>query len=110
MAATAVHVINVQAVETVTVTFTTATHYDFRPEHPIRAMTLQGDGNDNGGTLSLQGSNDNSNFFALPTAVSLTAAGIASVAQADLGYEFYRVNLSNITGTSVAVVNMAYNQ
>lgn len=110
MAATALHVRHIEAGETITVTFTTATTYDFMPEHPIRAMTLQGDGNDNGGTLSLQGSNDGTNFFALPTAVSLTAAGLASVVVADMGYHNYRVNLSNITGTSVAVVNIAYNQ
>jgi hypothetical protein len=110
MASSAVHVNNVRCVETITVTFTTATTYTFRPEHPIRAITLQGDGNDNGGTLSLQGSNDGVNFFALPTAVALTAAGLASTVVADMGYLWYRVNLSNITGTSVAVVNIAYNQ
>lgn len=110
MAVSPVHVSKGNALEQITVTFTTATHYDFQPEHPMRAMTLQGDGNDGGGTLSLQGSNDGSNFFALPTAAQLTAAGVASVVQADLGYLWYRVNLSNITGTCVAVVGIHYNQ
>jgi hypothetical protein len=44
----------------------------------------------------MQGSNDNSTFVALPTAVSLTALGVKSVAPADLGFLYYRLAFSSM--------------
>ena len=55
------------------------------------AMSIQGVGTFGSATIDIQGSNDGTTYAALPTAVSLTVAGIKSVALADLGYKFYRV-------------------
>lgn len=111
MAVTHLHTSKGNALEQVKVNFTADGDYQFQPEHPMRALSLQGDGNDGGGTVSLQGSNDGTNFFALPTAVSLTAAGVATVAQADLGYLWYGVHLTGSTTPTLAcVVGITYNQ
>ena len=104
-----------QAQETVTVTATTATDndtYDFKPAHPMRAMSFHAQGSSFGaGTASLQGSNDGTNFFALPTAATTTANAIKSVSQADLGYKWYRIELTGATDpTLTIIVNMCYNQ
>jgi hypothetical protein len=82
--------------------------YIFHAPAKLRAMSLHGQGSSFGaGTLSLQGSNDGDNFFALPTAVSITANGVASVALADLGYRFYRIHLTGSTNpTLTAIVSL----
>ena len=81
--------------------------FDFCPEHPLWAMAIGGDGNDGAGTLTLQASVDGTNFYALPTSVSLTAAGIASVARNDLGYPYYRLTLTgSTTPTLVSYITM----
>lgn len=103
-----------QSVETVTVTATVDTDndtYDFAPEHPMRAMTIQTIGDDGGGTTNLLCGNDGTNFVALPTAKSMTAAGVLSVVQADLGFKWYRIELTGSTNpTLTIIVNMSYNQ
>lgn len=111
MAVTKLHTSGGNALEHIKVNFTADGDINFQPEHPMRAMTIQGDGNDGGGTVSLQGSNDGTNFFALPTAVSLSAAGLASVVQADLGYLYYNVHLTGSTGPTLQVdIGISYNQ
>jgi hypothetical protein len=55
------------------------------------AMSIQTIGTHGSATINIQGSNDDTTYAALPTAVQLTTAGIKSVALADLGYRFYRV-------------------
>ena len=58
----------------------------------VIAMSIQVSGTFNPTTtLNLQGSNDGVSYAALPTAISFTAAGMKSVALADLGFRFYRV-------------------
>lgn len=84
---------------------------DFTVERPT-AMSVQAQStNFNTKTLSLQASNDGVNYAALPTAVALTASGIKSVAVADLGYLFYRINidgapLATMTVTVIAQTNL----
>lgn len=72
----------------------------------VTAMSLQVTGTFNGSTLALEASNDGTNYAALPTAVSLTAAGIKSVALADLGYLHYRLSLTvaSPTGALTATI------
>ena len=57
----------------------------------LTAMTIQSVGTHGAATIDIRGSNDGVTFAALPTAVSLAAAGIKSVAVADLAYRFYKV-------------------
>ena len=57
----------------------------------VTAMSIQASGTFGAATLDLQGSNDGVTYAALPIAISFAAAGIKSVALADLGYRFYRV-------------------
>lgn len=110
MAVTRVHTKMAPDCEQVTITFTADGDSQFQVNKAIRAMTFQGDGNDGAGTVSLQGSNDGTNFYALPTAISLTAAGVASVVQADLGYLYYNVHLTGSTGPTLRVdVGICYN-
>ena len=84
--------------------------YIFDAPAGLRAMSFHGEGSSFGaGTLSLQCSNDRSNFYVLPTAVSITANGVASVALADLGYHHYRIHLTgstNPTLTATVVLNL----
>lgn len=71
----------------------------------VTAMSLQVSGTFNASTtLDLQGSNDGTTYAALPTAVSLSAAGIKSVAVEDLGYRFYRaIILAEAPGSTLTV-------
>ena len=93
--------------ETVVVTATANTDndsYDFQLRSSPIAMSLHAQGADFGsGTAAVQGSNDGTNFAALPTAVSLTANGIKSIALADLGYSWYRIDLSGATNPTVSI-------
>ena len=75
----------------------------FRPNHAMRGMTVQAEGTFSSGTVALQGSNDGSTFYALPTAVSLTAAGIKSVAQLDLAYDYFKVIVTGATTPDLVV-------
>ena len=72
----------------------------------VMAMSLQGSGTFGAATLDIQASNDGVTYAALPTAVSLSAAGIRSVAVADLGFRYYRVIVlaAAPTGTLTATV------
>jgi VCBS repeat-containing protein len=54
------------------------------------AVSVQFLGTFDSATISVQGSNDGTTFAALPTAVANTAAGIKSLAVADLAYKYYR--------------------
>ena len=64
---------------------------DFEAVRPLLSISAQLRGTIGAGAVALQGSNDNSTFVALPTAVSFTAVGVKSVAVADLGFLYYRV-------------------
>ena len=86
------------------VTATADFNYTINSPGRILALSLHGQGTFGGGTLSLRGSNDGTNFFALPTAVSMTASGIASVAPADLGYRFYDIQLTGSTTPSITAI------
>lgn len=104
--------------ETLTVTATASTDndtYEFRPAHPIRSMSISaigGGGNNFGsGTVELTGSNDNVTFFALPTAKTLTADGIKSVATVDCGFLWYQISLTGATDPTLTIrVHILYNQ
>lgn len=67
---------------------------------PLVAMSFQVLGTVGAGTVELHGSNDGSTFVALPTAVSVSAAGVKSVATADLGYKYYGVFVDSSDGTN----------
>ena len=103
-----------EAIEHITVTATADTDsdtYDFEPGHPMRAMSIQTVGDDGAGTTNLLCSNDGTTFAALPTAKSMTAAGVLSVVQADLGFRWYRIELTGATDPTLTIlVTMAYNQ
>lgn len=85
-----------------TITATADFDYKFDAPHGLSGMSLQSDGNDGSGTLSLQGSNDGVTFAEFATPISLTAAGIKSMAVADLGYAFYNVHLTGSTGPTLS--------
>lgn len=73
---------------------------DFEAVRSLLSLTAQLRGTLGAGTVALQGSNDNSNFVALPTAVSFSAVGIKSVAVADLGFLYYRVAVASSNGSN----------
>lgn len=73
---------------------------DMELHRPLAALSAQVVGTFTAGTIAIQGSNDNSNFVALPTAVSFSAVGIKSVAQADLGYRYYRAAFSSMNSAN----------
>jgi hypothetical protein len=109
--ATIVHSNPLEAIETVTVTATTTTDddvYNFRPEYPIRAMTILaigGGGNNFGsGTVELKASNDGVTFFSLPTVKTITSDGIKSVAVSDCGFLWYQISLSGSTDPTLTIV------
>jgi hypothetical protein len=54
------------------------------------AISFQGEGI-SASDLTLQCSNDGENYYAMPTAATLAADGVKSVAVADLGFAFYRL-------------------
>lgn len=68
---------------------------DFEAVRPLLGISLQLRGTIGAGTVALQGSNDNSTFVALPTAVSFSATGIKTVAVADLAFLYYRVAVAS---------------
>lgn len=101
-------------VETIILTATANATYDFAPEHPIRAMSMmaKGGGGNNfgGGTVELLGSNDGTNFVSLPTAKTINADGIKSVAIIDCGFLNYRVALTGSTNPTLSIyVNLNNN-
>ncbi len=72
--------------------------HNFLAPRGLLAMSLQTKGSAYGsGTLAINGSNDGTNFVALPTAVSLGADGVKSVALADLGFKWYQLALTGST-------------
>lgn len=73
----------------------------FTPFRTVKAMSFQATGTfGTGATVTVLGSNDGTNFVALPTTVTFTAAGLKSVALEDLGINYYRVNTSGGVGTT----------
>lgn len=63
--------------------------YVFGTRRPSQ-ITMQGEGI-SASDLTMQASNNGSDWYALPTATSLAADGLKSVATADLGYAYYRI-------------------
>lgn len=112
---TILHTSGGNALELVKVTASANATYNFQPEHPIRAMSLQaiggGGNNFGGGTVELKGSNDGVTFYSLPTSVTLSADGIKSVTIPNSGLLFYQIALTGSTSPTLSIwVNMAYNQ
>lgn len=62
----------------------------------LASLTFQVAGTYVAGTIALQGSNDNSNFVALPTATSLSGVGIKAAVAADLGFRYYRLAFTSM--------------
>ncbi len=98
----------VQGLAIITLTFTADGDYSFSVPRPA-AMSFhaQGGGGNNfgSGTASLQASNDNTNFFALPTtAVSTGSNAIKSVSVNDLGFAYYNVHLTGSTSPTLTVI------
>lgn len=70
------------------------------------AMSIQAEGV-SAGDIDLKASNDGTNFYALPTAITFAADGIASVALADLGYLHYQILLKTASeSVTVTVIGM----
>ena len=62
-----------------------------------------------GGTIELQAAPDAVNYAALPTAKTLAATGIKSVAPADLSFYNYRFDLSgSVTPATITVTLIVY--
>lgn len=88
-----------------TVTFTAANDaVVFQPLRPL-AMSIQSLGAFTAATLDIQASNDGVTYYALPTAKSLSALGVLSVAAIDLGFAFYRVIMLSASEAHTAVIN-----
>jgi|SRR5690349_933533 len=79
---------------------------DVELHRALAALSLQLAGTYVAGTLAIQGSNDNSTFAALPTAVSLSGTGIKSVATADLGYRYYRLAFASMDAGNTLVATL----
>lgn len=90
-------------VQQVDATITADGNIDFASMGAVYAMCFQATGSFGSGTLKLQVSNDGTNYVDSPTATSVTAAGVKSVATADCGYKFYRLNLAGSTSPSITV-------
>lgn len=73
---------------------------DLELNKALSSMGLQLVGTVAAGTVALQGSNDNTNFVALSTAISFSAAGIKSVAIVDLGYRYYRLAFASMNSSN----------
>jgi hypothetical protein len=78
---------------------------DLDISEPLSSMSIQVEGR-SAATIDLQGSNNNVDFYALPTAVQLTADGIKSVAAVDLSYRYYRVAVTGAGAGDNMVINI----
>lgn len=88
-------------VKTVTITLAdTSGNSDSENLHDCDTITLQVEGTFAAGSVAIQASNDGATFYALPTAVSIAAAGIKAVSADSLGFKFYRLALSGGGGTT----------
>ncbi len=67
-------------------------------------ITIQVTGTFASGIISLQVSNDGTNFVAAPTAVSINAAGVVAVAENSLGFLYYRPVLASGGSTTALTV------
>lgn len=73
----------------------------------LSAMSVQAEGIATANVV-IRASNNGVDYYALPTAVSLAADGIKSIAEADLGYLNYQIQLTTASDTVVVtVVGMA---
>lgn len=54
-------------------------------------ITIQVAGTTSNEVVSVQRSNDGSNFVALGTAIAISAPGVASLARGDIGFRHYRL-------------------
>ena len=68
----------------------------FDVPEPLHSMSIQVTGTFSTDTLKLRGGNDgvSANLQDLPSAISFTAIGINTVAEADLGFRYYGVVVS----------------
>jgi hypothetical protein len=70
-----------------------------------RALSFQATGTFASGTVTITGSNDGTNYIGLGTAVAFAnAAGLKGVALLDLGFQFYRPELTGGGGTTAVTV------
>jgi len=58
------------------------------------AISAQLTGTIGAANVSIECSNDGTNYVALPTAVVFAATGVKSIAPADLGFKYYRTNVT----------------
>lgn len=61
-------------------------------------VQLKGAGTLSGKTVAIQAAPDQTNYAALPTTVSFTSSGIASVASIDTAFLYYRVLVNGAAG------------
>ena len=105
MATTAQFVTDDLGKKILTVTFTAANDaVVFQPKRPL-ALSIQSLGAFTSATIDIQASNDGATYYALPTAVSLSALGIKDVASIDLGFAFYRVIMLAASEAHTAVLS-----
>jgi hypothetical protein len=92
---------SIPGVKTVTVTLLdTAGNSDAENLHDCDTITLQVEGTFASAAVAVQVSNDGATFYALPTAVSISAAGLKSVPADGLGFKFYRLAMTGGGGTT----------
>lgn len=71
----------------------------------MHSLTLQYEStNWNAKTLTLTGGNDGVNFYALSTAISVTANGAQGLAVRDDGFKYYKVSLSGAPTAALTVI------
>lgn len=67
-----------------------------------QTITMQSTGTIGTAHIAITGSNDGTNFVALPTAVDLTAVGLHRLADTNTGFKYYQVTLTTASpGTAI---------
>lgn len=69
---------------------------DFELNRPVASLSFQLAGTYSAGTVKMQASNDGTNYADTPTAASLGATGLKSVALLDCGFRYYRLNFASM--------------
>lgn len=75
-----------------------------------KSITLQSTGTFDSGDLAIQKSNDGTNFAALATAITHTVAAMSAVATADLGFAFYKLDISTGGASQNVVATLMINE
>jgi hypothetical protein len=76
------------------------------PGRALSSMSFQLTGTYVAGTVKAQCSNDGSTWADTPTAASLSGLGVKSIAVADLGYRYYRLDFASMDAGNTLAGNV----